>query len=83
MIDDGGPIYPGTINYGFIRGTGKEIHHTKHFPGMSIVDFWAGMIAAGYVNLEEHGRNDAKLVAQMAYTFADALVAEKRKREET
>lgn len=78
--DDGGPAYPGTETDG----------HYYPAPGMTLRDWFAGQALAGLIDgaskaISELAKDtdvDAKaLTACMAFSLADAMIAEKRRRE--
>ena len=50
-------------------------------PGMTILDWFAGQALAGVI-ADHHWSVDPELVARAAYGMAEALLAEKLRREE-
>lgn len=70
--DDGGPAYPVSVPADW---------HEKH-GGMSLLDAFAGQVMVGILrNLEGLRPDDIPLMASDAYGIADAMIAEKRRRE--
>jgi len=74
MSDDGGQVYPIT-----------ETHPscgTRHHPGKSLRDEFAGQIAAAMISAVHSWQDDAlKNVAEISYDMAQNLINEKRKRD--
>ena len=97
MIDDGGPIHPtAPEHYGYDRscyGAGYGCN-----TGMSLLDYFAGLAMMGMVSSEDGPVNSerkisgpagkpftesvAEFVARNAYEFAEAMLAERKRRME-
>ena len=75
MSKDGGQAFPGQW-MDFQPGTGEQVVR-EQWSGMSLRDWFAGMVAAGFVQA-----NPKQLDAQVAawsYEIADAMLAERDK----
>ncbi len=76
MADDGGPFYP--------RGSLSDRNPPASSPGISMLDWFAGQAMVGIAgDFGTRLQSDSKSAANMAYCFAEAMVAEKRRREQT
>ena len=64
-IDTGDPLYP----------------MPKSMRGMTLLDYFAGQALGGYRGCSGAVGLDAKHMANLAYLDADAMIAEKRRRE--
>ena len=75
-IDDGGPAYPNTVS-----ALEWKFGDPKAFAGMSLRDYFAGMAMQGMLAHDDSPPNeaDARLWANVAYTIADAMIAERKK----
>ena len=89
--DDGGHAYP---NAGQMSNDGRQIF-AESSPGMTLLDyfagqamdvmgnnltFWVPMVKAKLGKLAE-GFDETQLIPMAAYGIADAMIAEKRRRE--
>jgi hypothetical protein len=87
--DTGGPAAPMTIIRDAEMKRVGEDHDTIHYemhgqesmtiPGMTLLDWFAGQVAAQIQNSDLSLRSDS--IAEQSYLVAAALVAEKRRRE--
>lgn len=75
-INDGGPAFPAEVDGSdhFVQvGDGRF-----RVPGMSLRDYFAGQALAGIVS--DPGRSGSfRLFASDAYSFADAMIAQRAK----
>lgn len=71
-IDDGGPAFPATEEV-----KGEEGFYPVLHPGMSLRDWFAGMLAASTLSIPNPGADMAH-AAQEAYRFADAMIAARK-----
>jgi len=69
--DDGGQVYPTTFS---VADNTTNIVHTINLDGISRRDWLAGLAMQGYLANPEMD-NNAKCIAQDAYTHADAMIA--------
>lgn len=79
-MNDGGPIFPNTINEGSL-----EFPKIRHYPGMTLRDWFAGQALAGW--LASFGPDTCPLepyekLARFSYSVADAMIAERSKEHE-
>ena len=96
MTDTGGPAFPkiihGELKRGDASGFGTTHYQTMFFEnsgGMTLLDWFAGQAMKAILSTEAsvlalaRGKlaNPAKFVAETAYDQAEAMIAEKRKRE--
>ena len=84
MKHDGGPAYP-AIRYeqGDSGGVRVDIPTPVAYPGMSIRDWFAGQALAlggGFFH-RYFGRDHIGDITELAYDIADAMLAEREKRE--
>jgi hypothetical protein len=81
--DDGGPAFPGfqeTYGYGDDkkRFADGEVFFERYDPGMSLHDWFAGMAMQAFVSRTDGSWIEAP---RYAHDVADAMLAEKRRRE--
>lgn len=95
--DDGGPAFPAkrTEHRPIVEG-GAPFPVEAHYTGLSIRDWFAGMALSGIcasINNEAmanavtaaakaHGVHEEEFAAKQAYALADAMLAEREKRDE-
>ena len=76
MKNNGGPAFPYTVTENFIAGTNV-------YPGMSLRDWFAGMILPTLNQISifdnPHNLDTPQKIAQASYKIADAMLVEKRK----
>ena len=80
MSNDGGSAFP---KYGDeILDAGSMQPSIRHFGGMSLRQWYAGMAASGFFANPYAGKNPVpsdEEVAQALFKFADAMIAEGKK----
>ena len=72
-IDDGGPAFPCDVQVEDNSGS----HYEEHY-GLTMRDWFAGKALAGLV---QNGKYASGQIAQSAYSFADAMLAARNKKE--
>lgn len=76
--NDGGPAYPLTWMQRTDQGRGERVEHRT--PGMTLRDYFAAKAMQAIVSTVPHLATVAPGdVAEEAYQFADALIAERAK----
>ena len=75
--DNGGQAFP-RPGYEHLQPDGK-ILHVPGETGMTLLDYFAGQAVGGLLK----GLHDRYNIARLSYDLADAMLAEKRRREET
>ena len=84
-MKDGGPAFPQGESYDTTDYVGHVTNHRKGAlkPGMSLRDWFAGRAMQGIVSALHAGIRpvDVPAMVQDAYELADAMIAEKLKRE--
>ena len=78
QTNDGGPAFPHLDLY---AGAGNSQPTPTQYNGMSLRDYFAGQALAGYLaNAKAESR--VAVVAEWAYDYADAMLAERQKERE-
>lgn len=76
-IDDGGPAYPGdaqsALSHDHHEGMSLRDHFAEHAPPPPA--WWMNSYAEHLDSLDKYGQH----VAQWAYVYADAMIAERKK----
>lgn len=85
MRSDGGPAFPTHLEDQFIQtpngGWGRAAEYGwESKPGMSLRDWFAGQALIG---LLAHGLANKEKIAGHAYDYADAMLAERAKGDQT
>ena len=90
--NDGGPAFPGEYAITMRHPEGGDETRMVSGAGMSLRDYFAGqaviglmtMISAEALSDEHHkdGRRHSRLLAAGAYEIADAMLAEREKRDD-
>lgn len=81
---DGGPAFPGKWKNQSDRndyapnGAVVSPWEVIELPGMSMRDWFAGQVLAGYLANAEIASANPATMARDAYTIADAMIAERR-----
>jgi hypothetical protein len=70
-IDDGGQAFP--------RANGPEASDGYGYEGMSLRDWFAGQVLAGFAHRAFGVGDTGPYHASMAYAWADAMLAERKK----
>ena len=76
------PAFPhGPLGSSFTSDTGITTHQVDAHPGMTLLDYFAGQALPGLIQ-ETHHNTKIKtgMVAQDAYTYAEAMLAERKRR---
>ena len=83
-IDDGGPAFPTEQPVEFISD-GRSIplpHRYAFVGGMSLRDHYAALALVHFSSFisMKHSASTAKIIAALCYDMADAMIAERKKR---
>ena len=76
-FDDGGPAFPSSVN----AGSNATWSHSTGFAGMSLWDWYVGKIVEASVPAMSGAGVSRLQYARDVVAIADALIAERRKRE--
>ena len=92
MKNDGGPAFPAKRMEELIAVKGRPgAYHEAEYPGMTLRDWFAGQALAGILSgphaeelakvMEQDDTARSPVVAILSYKFADAMLAEREKRD--